>query len=412
MDSQLAALGQMPGGRGLRHLSLSGDERLAKLVGQGSEHAFAALYERYHERLYRYCRSMLHNDADAQDALQSTFVGAFAALGRGQRVAPMRPWLYQIAHNESVSILRRRRPDIVLAEAGETPTPSAEDQAGDRERLALLVADLGELSERQRGALVMRELGGLSHEDIALALGLTVAAAKSTIFEARRSLAEFAQGRAMACDQVCRTISDGSRLTLRGRKFRAHLRDCSSCAAFAAAISERPRGLRAIAPPLSVLAATGLLKRVLEAGSGQGGGGAGMAAGTTGKGVAVALSAKAIAGAAIVATVVTATVTGALSHSTHGMRLAARSPQAALTIAPTLRTATQLARTHATAFAFAFAFAWPGYVYAFVFAPPGRVHAFAVAPSGCVHAFAVVPPWWVHACAVAPSGCVHAFAVV
>jgi RNA polymerase sigma-70 factor (ECF subfamily) len=59
---------------------LTRDERLAWLVGRGSERAFAALYHRYHQQLYRYCRSMLRDDADAQDALQSTFTGAFAAL--------------------------------------------------------------------------------------------------------------------------------------------------------------------------------------------------------------------------------------------------------------------------------------------------------------------------------------------
>ncbi|HEX9054897.1 MAG TPA: sigma factor, partial [Gemmatimonadales bacterium] len=69
------------------------DERLAQLVATGDEQAFATLYDRYHQRLYRYCRSMLGNDADAQDALQSTFAGAFTALAESRRDAPVRPWL-------------------------------------------------------------------------------------------------------------------------------------------------------------------------------------------------------------------------------------------------------------------------------------------------------------------------------
>src|SRR5579859_352042 len=82
-------------------LSLLDDERLTRLVGGGSERAFTVLYERYHQPLYRYCRSIVRADPDAEDALQSAFACAFAALRRGQRAAPVRPWLFQIAHNEA-----------------------------------------------------------------------------------------------------------------------------------------------------------------------------------------------------------------------------------------------------------------------------------------------------------------------
>jgi len=81
---------------------------------------------------------------------------------------------------------------------------SAEDRAGDRERFVLLVADLRELPERLRGALLMRELSGLSHEEIAIALDTSVGAAKQAIFDARRGLLDFAEGRAMACEAVRR----------------------------------------------------------------------------------------------------------------------------------------------------------------------------------------------------------------
>ena len=159
-------------------LALSGDERLAGLVGSGSERAFAAIYERYHQPLYRYCRSIVRDDADAQDALQSTLASAFAALKRGQRDAPLRPWLFRIADNEAISLIRRRRGDVELTDVSEQFVASAEDRAGERAGLGLLVADLRELPDRQRGALVMRELSGLSHEEIAIALGISVGAAK------------------------------------------------------------------------------------------------------------------------------------------------------------------------------------------------------------------------------------------
>src|SRR5947209_13764414 len=116
------AWGPLPAG-------LLGDERLGRLVAAGHERAFAVIYERYHQTLYRYCRSLLRDEADAQDALQSTFAAAFAALRRGQRDAPIRPWLFRIVHNESITVLRRRRSHSELTEQLAGAAASAEEQA-------------------------------------------------------------------------------------------------------------------------------------------------------------------------------------------------------------------------------------------------------------------------------------------
>ena len=281
--------------------SALGDERLARLVGDGNKQAFAPLYERYYQQLYRYCRSIVHDDLDAQDALQSTFASAFAALRKRQRDAPLRPWLFRIAHNEAVSVIRRRRPAEDLSDASDRCCDSVEEQAGDRARFAMLLRDLAELPERQRSALVMRELSGLSHEEIALVLGTSVGAAKQTIFEARRSLSEFAEGRVMACDEVRKVVSDADGRSLRSRRVRAHLSDCAGCAEFAAAIATRSADLRAFSPALPATAAAAVLARSLGAGSGHSGGAAGLAAGTAGKTAGAALATKAIAGVVIVA---------------------------------------------------------------------------------------------------------------
>jgi RNA polymerase sigma factor (sigma-70 family) len=305
------------GGRPVR-VAVGSDERLAQLAAGGSEWAFVALYERYHGQLYRYCRSIVRNDADAQDAVQSTLTGVFAALRRGRRDAPLRPWLFRIAHNESVSVLRRRRPEEQLSELLPDRTGSTEERVEQRERLALLMADLHELPERQRGALVMRELNDLSHEQIAIALQTSVGAAKQTIFEARRALLEFAEGRTMACDSLQRTISDADGRALRGRRVRAHLRDCPACAGFAAGISTRRAALRAVAPPLPAIAASSLLARVLAGTAGEAATGAGsVVAGVAGKTAGAVLASKALTGVVLVtaATVGTTTAATQLAHS-------------------------------------------------------------------------------------------------
>ena len=158
---------------------------------------------------------------------------------------------------------------------------SAEDEAGDRERFVLLVADLRELPERLRGALLMRELSGLSHEEIAIALDTSVGAAKQAIFDARRGLSEFAGGRAMAASYR-RSVSDGDGRVLRGRRVRAHLRDCQTCAAFAAAIPARRAELQALVPVLPAAASAAMLARVIGSGTGHGAGGG--ARGSRGRG--------------------------------------------------------------------------------------------------------------------------------
>src|SRR5689334_6865546 len=315
--------------------SVLGDERLARLVSDGNEQAFAPLYERYYQQLYRYCRSIVHDDLDAQDALQSTFASAFAALRKSQRDAPLRAWLFRIAHNEAVSVIRRRRPTEDLSEASERCGDSVEQQAGDRARFSLLLRDLRELPDRQRSALVMRELSGLSHEEIAIVLETSVGAAKQTIFEARRSLSEFAEGRAMACDAVRRVVSDADGRTLRSRRVRAHLADCAGCAEFANAIETRSADLRALSPALPATAATGVLARSLGAGSGHSGGGgaAVLAAGTAGKTAGAARATKAIAGVVIVAagTAGAAAGLGQVTKRSHSQAHTTAKPSAAKT---------------------------------------------------------------------------------
>jgi len=275
------------------------------MVARGSERAFVTVYERHSQPLYRYCRSIVGNDADAQDALQSAFAAALVALRRGARDAPLRPWLFRITHNEAVSLLRRQRPVVELTEADAPTAPSTVERALERERLTLLVSDLRELGDRQRGALLMREMSGLSHAEISLALGISVGAAKQAIFEARRALLDLAEGRAMTCEQVRRMISDGDGRVLRARRVRGHMRECADCAAFAAAIPARRAELQALAPPLAPLAATGILGGLLGAGSGHGAGAGGagwLAAGAATKSAGAVLAAKAAVGVAIVAT--------------------------------------------------------------------------------------------------------------
>jgi RNA polymerase sigma factor (sigma-70 family) len=282
-------------------LRMFGDDRLVRLAAGGNQRAFAMIYERHHQALYRYCRSIVRDEHDAEDVLQTTVARALAALGKGPPDAPPRAWLFRIAHNEAVSLLRARRPTAELDETDRPTGLSVEDRAEERARLALLVADLGELPERQRSALVMRELSGLSHTEIACALGVSLSGAKQAIFEARVGLQEFAKGRAMTCAEIQQLISDADGRTLRGRPVRAHLRSCADCRALRDAIGRRRSDLAAIAPPLPAAMAAGVLARLF--GGGQAGGGGAAATAAAGKAGTLAVAGKLAAGAVVLATV-------------------------------------------------------------------------------------------------------------
>ena len=192
--------------------------------------------------------------------MQSTFAAALAALQASKRNAPFRPWLFRIAHNEAVTVIRRRRDaGQEIADSMLGSAVSASEEAENRARMALLMADLAKLPERQRAALLMRELNGLSHAEISVALDTSATAAKQAIFDARTALTEFAEGRALACEEVRRKISERDGRVLRSRRVRSHLQDCPGCASFAAAITERRADLRAFVPLLPAATSAALL---------------------------------------------------------------------------------------------------------------------------------------------------------
>jgi RNA polymerase sigma factor (sigma-70 family) len=265
-----------------------GDNQLARLATDRDPRAFEAIYARYHQELYRYCRALVGNAADAEDALQGTMAAALRSLPGETRQIALRPWLYRVAHNEAISIVRRRQPVVDGDQMREGTAEGVEAEAESRQRLRQLVADLGALPDRQRSALVMRELSGLSYDEIGAALDASAHAARQTVYEARFALAELESGREMDCDEARSLISARDGRILRGRRLRAHLRGCDPCREFRAAIRRRRLDLRAIAPPLPAVAAAKVLAGVVG-----GSGGAGTAAGGAGGG---AVGAAAVSG--------------------------------------------------------------------------------------------------------------------
>ena len=240
-------------------LRLRSDEQLLALFRSGREDAFRILHDRYHDRLLAYVRHMLRGNSEAEDIVQDVFLRAYGALRTGEREITVRPWLYRVAHNRCIDYVRRApatplQPDELLP-GGIDPVAAAEQ----REDLRRLVADLHALPDAQRSALIIRELEGLSYDDLATTLGVTVPAVKSLLVRARSGLAEAAEAR----DADCATIREQLALAVDRpgrppRLLRDHLRGCSGCRAHRQALRHGHAQLASLLPgPSSCCSAAG-----------------------------------------------------------------------------------------------------------------------------------------------------------
>jgi|SRR5689334_2033560 len=163
------------------------DRRLVMLVREGYEAAFEEIVRRYGKPLTRYATAIV--GGHAEDVTQDAFSKALLALRRDGTEIELRPWLFRIVRNTALNDLRDRPPAAQeLAESliGGGGNPAEELER--REELTDLIERLRTLPEPQRAAIVMRELEGLSHEEIATALGLSGGGARQAIYRARRAL--------------------------------------------------------------------------------------------------------------------------------------------------------------------------------------------------------------------------------
>ena len=163
------------------------DLALAPAVSETAER----LFREHSGWIYGYCLRLLRSPEEAEDALQATYLNACRGLSQGVRPKAHSAWLLRITQNACYSRLRasgrrarfERVHDLTLIEE----TVPAPDRP--RDELIGLTDALVSLPEQQRRAILLREWQGLSHREIAEALGLTQGAAEALIFRARRSLA-------------------------------------------------------------------------------------------------------------------------------------------------------------------------------------------------------------------------------
>src|SRR4051812_43994013 len=248
------------------------DERLVDQVRRGNDDAFEAIYDRHHRGILAFCRHMLSSADQAEDAVQQVFISAYDAMRADAREIKVKSWLYKIARNRCVSILRARREEP--AELDEVAVVGLSEQVQQRADLRDLVRDLHALPVDQRAALVLAEVGGLSHADVGNVLGCEVAKVKSLVFQARSSLIETRRAREVPCHEIREQLATATGGALRRGSLRKHLRACEGCAEFRDDVMRQRKALAAILPVVPTVG----LKSSLLASIGFGGGGGGGAA--------------------------------------------------------------------------------------------------------------------------------------
>jgi RNA polymerase sigma factor (sigma-70 family) len=267
---------------------IAGDEKLVALVRAGRADAFETVYDRYHRQILSFCRHMLGSREEAEDAVQHTFMAAYTDLRRSDKRIQLRPWLYTIARNHCMSLLRARRDQAPLDDA-EPSVDGLSATVQRREDLRELLRDLARLPEDQRAALVLAELGALSHDEIAEVVGCPKGKVKALVFQARSSLGARREARETPCSEIREQLSTLSGGSLRRTALRRHLDDCPGCRAFRAEV-KRQRAAMAILLPVVPSAAlkSGVMSAVAVKSAAGGLGGAGLAAGAGAGGAATA----------------------------------------------------------------------------------------------------------------------------
>jgi RNA polymerase sigma-70 factor (ECF subfamily) len=170
----------------------------------GDRSALAQLVEAFSGQIYQLALKMMNNPQDAEDVLQNTFIKAFQHVAEFEGRSKLSTWLYRIATNEALMMIRKRRPEINEADsqamdsedADITPTEFVdwgmlpENELLSSESKKQLDQAIQNLPEKLRIVFLLRDIEGLSIQETAQSLDLNEAVIKTRLLRARLRLRE------------------------------------------------------------------------------------------------------------------------------------------------------------------------------------------------------------------------------
>jgi RNA polymerase sigma factor (sigma-70 family) len=235
------------------------DRAIVAALVSGDPRGLEGAYRTYADRLYTYCRGVLRDPDAAADAVHDTFLLAGQRIGQLRDPDRLRSWLYAISRNECLRILRRRRRDVPLEEAGQVSAPPVEPEAGmhaaDVRELVWAAAEGLNPGDREVFELAVRH--ELPAPEVGAALGVSVAHAHARLSRARAQL-ERALGALLVartgrrdCPELEQMLQgwDGRLTALVRKRVSRHVESCETC-------SERQR--RQLSPAALFSAYAGL----------------------------------------------------------------------------------------------------------------------------------------------------------
>src|SRR6476659_5312441 len=182
---------------------VSDEMALVQAAKAGDVCAFEYLVRRYYRNVFRSAQHITQNREDAEDVVQDAFLKAYGNLAQFQGQSKFYTWLVRIAVNEALMKLRRRRPERMVSldedvktEEDSVPrevadwSPNPEQQYNQAELKEILSKAIQGLPPSFRTVFVLRDVEGLSTEETAEALGLSIPAVKSRLLRARLQLRE------------------------------------------------------------------------------------------------------------------------------------------------------------------------------------------------------------------------------
>ncbi|MCG5054845.1 MAG: sigma-70 family RNA polymerase sigma factor [Myxococcales bacterium] len=185
------------------------DDELVEKAKTGDFSAFETLVQRHQERVYRLALRMTGGESDAQEVVQDALLSAWRNLAKFEGKAQFGSWLYRIAANAALMLLRsrRRHPQVSMEDikldgadepgpngfgsgAGDDWSKRPDDQLQSTELRSAIQSAVDELPEASRAVFLVRDVEGLSTEETAEMLGLSVPAVKTRLHRARLALRE------------------------------------------------------------------------------------------------------------------------------------------------------------------------------------------------------------------------------
>lgn len=190
-----------------KQLSQPEIERLVERARRGDRAAFGQLVDEYKDKTYNYVAQMLNDPYEAEDVTQEAFLRAYRSLPRFRGASSFHTWLYRIASNLAIDVVRKRKrsePTYSLDEPLESDdgeyereipddTGGPEARTSTRETRVAVRRAIMELPEKLRDVMILYELQGETYEDIAEILDVPLGTVKSRLFNARNRLKDSLQ---------------------------------------------------------------------------------------------------------------------------------------------------------------------------------------------------------------------------